>query len=99
MKSMASQIEREVDVSTGYTDLPSQNIRETQRKIGRNSIESSLTLLKPLPSHSGAYRCHAFNGLDNDSRSVEVIIQGELHHYFLSSVIIWTLYFDLAVIL
>ncbi|VDK35930.1 unnamed protein product [Taenia asiatica] len=70
------QPEGEMDPSGGYTDLPPDSIRETQRKIGRNSVESSLTLLKPLPLHSGTYRCQALNGLDNDSRTADVIIQG-----------------------
>ncbi|VDM15908.1 unnamed protein product [Hydatigera taeniaeformis] len=75
-KSSDFQPEAEVDSLDGYVDLPSDNIRETQRKISRNSVESSLTLLKPLPLHSGTYRCQTLNGLDNDSRTVDVIIQG-----------------------
>ncbi|EUB64976.1 Neuroglian [Echinococcus granulosus] len=74
--SSALQLEGETDTSGGYSELPSDNIRETQRKISRNSVESSLILLKPQSSHSGTYRCQAFNGLDNDSRTVDVIIQG-----------------------
>lgn len=76
-KSSDLQLEGEVDPSGGYADLLSESIRETQRKTSRNSVESSLTLMKPLPSQSGTYRCQALNGLDNDSRTVDVIIQGK----------------------
>ncbi|CDS40298.1 neuroglian [Echinococcus multilocularis] len=75
-KSSALQLEGETGTSGGYTELPTDNIRETQRKISRNSVESSLILLKPQSLHSGTYRCQTFNGLDNDSRTVDVIIQG-----------------------
>ncbi|VDL62032.1 unnamed protein product [Hymenolepis diminuta] len=71
-----SQLDRETDSANGYSELPSDAIRETQRKISRSSIESSLTLLKPLPSHSGTFKCQAISSLDNDSKNVDVIIQG-----------------------
>ncbi|KAL5112226.1 Neuroglian [Taenia crassiceps] len=75
-KSSDLQLEGETDPSGGYADLSLDSIRKTQRKISRNSVESSLTLMKPLPSHSGTYRCQTLNGLDSDSRTVDVIIQG-----------------------
>ncbi|VDO02457.1 unnamed protein product [Rodentolepis nana] len=71
------QSERDLELSNGFSDLPTDDIRETHRKISRSSLESSLTLLKPLPSYSGTYRCLAISSSDNDSRSVDVVIQGE----------------------
>uniref|UniRef100_A0A5K3EWA9 Down syndrome cell adhesion molecule-like protein Dscam2 n=1 Tax=Mesocestoides corti TaxID=53468 RepID=A0A5K3EWA9_MESCO len=64
------------DVLTVYSDLPPDTLRGVQRMVGGNAVESSLTIPKALPSHSGTYQCLALSALDNDSQTVDVIIKG-----------------------